>query len=132
MKLAAAKSRLESRLAGLGLQEREVVLKSLSADWFSPGQTEELHECPACGQTGIMTCELYDVGQPEFEYEQVDRDEFIYHGGHIDQSACAVNFWCETCGLNLDYDEMEAAEMVVVFDREPRECDEWEFEYDRD
>lgn len=99
MKVAAAKSRLEARLTGLGASERELVLKALSAHPFYT-KDEEPYECPACGQTGVVVCELHDVGQPEFEYEQVDYDDFIYHGGHIDQMAYAVNSDCDTCGLD--------------------------------
>lgn len=131
MKVAAARSRLEARLAGLGASERERVLKALSAHSFH-AQDEEPHECPACGQAGIVLCELHDVGQPEFEYERVDYDDFIYHGGYIDQIAYAVNFDCATCGLDLDYEEMTAAEMLTEFEREARACEPWEFEYDRD
>lgn len=132
MKVAAAKSRLEARLAGLGPAERVLVLKALNSDWYSTSKTEELSECPACGQIGVMTCELMDVGQPEFDYEQVDHEEFVYHGGHIDQAAYGVNFNCDSCGLDLDYDEMTAAELLTEFEREPRECEPWEFEDDRD
>lgn len=128
MKIAAARSRLEARLAGLAASDRALVLKSLNSDWYSPTKSEELYECPACGQTAIVSCELHDLGQPEFDYEQVDRHEFIYHGGHIDQMAYAVNFNCQTCGLDLDYDEMSAADMVTEYEREPRECEPWEFE----
>lgn len=132
MKLAAAKSRLDARLAGLGANERELVLKALSSQPFHTND-EEPYECPACGQTGVVYCELQDTGQPEFEYEQVDYDEFIYHGGHINQTAYGSNFKCDACGLDLDYDEMEAAEMLTEYEREPRECEPWEFEEpDRD
>jgi len=131
MKVAAAKSRLEARLAGLGASERELVLKALSAHPFYT-KDEEPYECPACGQTGVVVRELHDVGQPEFEYEQVDYDDFIYHGGHIDQMAYAVNFDCDTCGLDLHYDEMTAADMLTAFEREPRDCEPWESEDDRD
>lgn len=131
MKLAAARSRLEARLVGLGASERELVLKALSAHPFYT-KDEESYECPACGQIGVMVCELHDVGQPEFEYEQVDYDDFVYQGGHIDQMAYAVNFDCDTCGLDLDYDEMTAADMLTEFEREPRDCEPWEFEDDRD
>jgi transcription elongation factor Elf1 len=131
MKIAAAKSRLDARLAGLGARGRELVLKALSAHPFYT-KDEEPYECPACGQTGVVVCELHDVGQSEFEYEQVDYDDFVYHGGHIDQMAYAVNFDCDTCGLDLDYDEMTGADMVTEFNREPRDCEPWEFEDDRD
>jgi predicted RNA-binding Zn-ribbon protein involved in translation (DUF1610 family) len=131
MKVAAAKSRLEARLAGLGASERELVVKALSAHPLYT-KDEEPYECPACGQTGVVACELHDVGQPEFDYEQVAYDDFIYHGGHIDQMAYAVNFDCNTCGLDLDYDEMTAADMLTEFEREPRDCEPWEFDDDRD
>lgn len=131
MKVAAAKARLEARLAGLGASERELVLKALSAHPFYT-KDEQLYACPACGQAGVVVCELHDVGQPEFEHEQVDYDDFIYHGGHIDQMASAVNFDCDTCGLELNYDEMTAADMLTEFEREPRDCEPWEFEDERD
>ncbi len=128
MKIAAAKSRLEARLAGLDASERAIVLNALSTRAFYSND-EEPYECPACEQTGIVSCELRDIGQPEFDYEQVDIDEFIYHGGHIDQIAYAANFYCDACGLDLDYDEMTAAEMGTEYDREARECDEHEFDW---
>lgn len=132
MKLAAAKSRLEARLAGLGESERELVLKALSTHPYYT-KDEEPYECPACGQTGVVSCELKDSGQPEFEYEQVDDEDFIYHGGYIDQTAYGVTFNCDACGLDLDYDEMTAADMVTEYEREAKECEPWEFEEpDRD
>lgn len=131
MKLAAAKSRLTARLGGLGASEREVVLKALTTRILY-SKDEQPYECPACGQTGVVYCELHDVGQPEFEYEQVDLDEFIYQRGYIDQIAYAINFNCGACGLDLDYDEMTAADMGTEYEREPRDCEPWEFEDDRD
>lgn len=131
MKLGAAKSRLEARMAGLGAKERVLVLRALTTHPYYT-EDEEPYECPACGQTGVMICELRDIGQPEFEYEQVAEDDFIYPGGHIDRMAFAVNFDCDACGLDLNYDEMEAADMITGFVREPRDCEPWEFEYDRD
>lgn len=127
MKLAAAKSRLEARLAGLCTSERELVLRALSSrPCYS--NDEEPYECPACAQTGVAFCELHDVGDPEFEYEQMSEDDFVYHGGNIDQVAYAVNFNCDTCGLELDFDEMSAADMETEYTREARECSPWEFE----
>jgi hypothetical protein len=80
MKIASARTRLEGRLAALGSAERALVLRTLSAHPpFS--RDEQPHECPACGQEGVVICELHDVGQPEFDYEQVDVDDFVYHGG---------------------------------------------------
>lgn len=76
----------------------------------------------------LVTCELHDVGQPEFDYERVDYDEFIYRGGFINQVAYAVNFNCDACGLDLEYDEMVAADMSTEFDREPRDCEPGEFD----
>lgn len=132
MKLAVAKSRLEARLAGLGTNERDLVLKALSSHQFLT-KDEEPYECPACGQNGVVYCEVKDTGQPEFDFEQVSRDEFIYHGGYIDQTAYGVNFNCDACGLDLDYDEMIAADMLTEFEREARDCEPWEFEeLDRD
>ena len=131
MKIAAAKSRLHARLSGLGVVERELVLKALSTHPFYTAD-EEPYECPACGQTGVVVCELHDVGQPEFEYEHAGYDDGIYHGGHIDQMAYGVNFDCDTCGLDLDFDEMTAAEMLTEFERDPRECEPWEFDDNRD
>lgn len=130
MKIGAAKSRLETRLAGLAANERKLVLKALTTHPYYT-KDEEPYECPACAQTGVVICELHDIGQPEFEHEQVDVDEFIYLGGHIDQVAYAVNFDCDACGLDLDYDEMTAVEMLTEFEREPRDCEPWEFEHDR-
>lgn len=131
MKIAAARVRLEARLQGLADADRVLVLKALSAHPFY-SIDEQPQECPACGQEGVVICELHDVGQPEFDYERVDIDDFLYHGGHTDQIAYAVNFDCDTCGLDIDYDEMTAADMVTEFDREPRSCEPWEFESERD
>lgn len=131
MKIAAAKSRLADRLAGLGPTERELVLKTLSHQPFLMNE-EEPYRCPACEQMGTMLCQLQDTGQPQFEYEQVSEDDFIYHGGHIEQAAYAVAFHCFTCGLDFDYEELDTAGMETQFPREPRECDPAEFEWDRD
>lgn len=130
MKVAAAKSRLEVRLAGLGVVERELVLKTLTARTYRPND-EEPYECPACGQVGVVTCEVQDIGQPEFNYEQVAEDDFIYHGGFIDQMAYAGNFDCAACGLDIDYDEMTAADMATEYHRDPRDCSPGEFDDDR-
>lgn len=48
MKLAAARSRLEDRLAGLGPDERQLVLKALSRPITYYGRDEEPYECPVC------------------------------------------------------------------------------------
>lgn len=127
MRIGAAKRRLQTRLAGLGEDERKLVLKALTAHEFDSAY-EEAYECPACDQTGIVTCELHDIGQPEFEYEQMGYAEFIYDGGHIDQVAYAVGFCCLACDLELDYDEMSAIDMLTEFPRDRRECEPWEFE----
>lgn len=119
-------------MAGPGEKERDLVLKALSAHPFYT-KDEEPYECSACRQTGVVYCELKDSGQPEFDYEQVDFDEFVYHGGFIDRTAYGVNFNCDACGLDLDYDEMTAADMLTEYEREPRDCEPWEFEEpDRD
>jgi hypothetical protein len=130
MKLVAARSRLEARLAGLGADERALVLKALAGQPFY-ARDEEPYDCPACLQTGVVYCELHDSGDPEFNYERVAYDEYVYHGGFIDQVAYAAAFQCSVCGLDLDYDEMDALDMSTEFYREPRECEPWEFE-DRD
>lgn len=126
MKMAAAKSRLEARLAGLGASERAIVLKALTSRAYYASD-EEPYECPACAQTGIVICELHDVGQPEFEPWQGD-DRGFDDVGFIDQIAYGVNFNCAACGLGLDYDEMVAVDMEPEFPREPRQCDVYEFD----
>ncbi len=132
MKIAASRRRLEARLTGLGDAERATVVDALTAHPFGYAEEEEPWECPACTHQGVISCEVHDRGTPEFEYEQVDVDHFVYHGGYIDRVALGTGFTCDACGLDLDYDEMEAAELPSEFEREPRECEPWEFEYDRD
>lgn len=127
MKFAAARSRLQVRLAGLGTSERELVLKALTNRPFDL-KDQEQYECPACAQAGVVICDIQDVGQPDFDYEQVDVEDFVYLRGRIDQVAYATSFDCNACGLNLDYEEMSTVGMSTEFDREPRECHPWEFE----
>lgn len=126
VKIAAARSRFEVRLAGLVLRERDAVIKALTERGYSSSEEED-YECPACSQTGVILCEINDDGDPHFEYEQVAEDDFIYHGGYIDQIAYALQFSCSACGLDLDFDEMTAAEMPTDFERESRSCEPWEF-----
>lgn len=126
MKLAAAKTRLEARLAGLGAKERNVVLKALTSRMLSSAE-EEPYPCPACGQTGVVYCEVQDDGEPSFDYEPAGYDEYDFVGGHIGQIALGDAFNCDACGLDLNYDEMAAAGMETDFEREPRECEPWEF-----
>jgi predicted RNA-binding Zn-ribbon protein involved in translation (DUF1610 family) len=130
LKIAAAIARLETRLVGLGDSERLTVLKALSAQPYYMDD-EEPYECPACGQDGIVDCELIDDGVPRYEVEYADDDRHV-ETGFIDQFALGNNFRCDACGLRLDFDEMIAAEMETTYDRDPREMEGWEFAPDPD
>lgn len=127
MKFAAARKRLEERLAGLATKERELVLRTLSTPAAISGKDEEPLACPVCDQGGVVFCKIEDNGEPEFKYERVGFDEYIYLGGHIDQTAYGVNFICYVCGLDLDSDEMAAADLPTEYEREARDCETWEF-----
>ena len=128
VKYSAARSRLKSRLEGLAADQRKIVLTAIAGrpSWLS--DHDEPWECPVCGEQGTLGCGIEDVGQPEFDYEQVDIDEFIYHGGHIDRTAYASSFECSACGLELNDRELVYADLPTEFDLEPRDCEPWEFE----
>lgn len=128
LKKAAARNGIEIKLKGLNDSEREVVLKlrTIPDSRFDDHEAEQ-GECPVCGRTGLVSCEIEDTGRPTFCGSHAPDGEYLAEGGTVDQVALGVLFNCWACGLELDYDEMAAAGMETTYERDPREFGRWEF-----
>lgn len=129
MKIAAAKSRLEDRLAGLTATVRALVLAALTKRTFSPPE-EEPCGCPACGETGYVWCEIEDTGEYHFHWDQVGPDDYVDNGVTRDQVVYAVVFTCSACGLELDAEELTALGIDTEYERPAREASRWKFDRD--
>jgi hypothetical protein len=109
----------EEYTATHGQQERREILYDLD-DW------EELVDCPACGNSGVVEGELFDR-----EFNRVDEENpwLTYFNEYYD----ATKFRCSYCDLKLDGSkEIELAGMKTDFVREVEDIPDYEPDYGND
>jgi hypothetical protein len=118
--LVAARREFARRYAGLEESEQRVVIKSIEATYLPTQYEEETCVCPACGHEALLQGET----ETEWVMEEDGDASFLAHFvGYI------LN--CRVCGLEIDGDELERAEVEVDFDIEADPADFYDPDEDR-
>ncbi|MGW5396675.1 hypothetical protein [Streptomyces sp. NPDC003952] len=116
VKITKAKSVFVARYGSLTEAEQRVVFGAIAMGSPAPGYQEgERADCPACGQSAWLTGWLnveWANADGEIDGEDSDEPVLVLH---------PRSFSCPVCGLALEEDELELANvpLEVVTDRDP-------------
>jgi hypothetical protein len=105
IKYEAARLNLLARLQGFSAAEEAAFKAIVAKGSHSTSDHEENYECPVCKSPGWLIC------RREYDSVESNLDPDDYEYVYTEPRAYPIAFECNVCGLELEWEEVQAAGM---------------------